>query len=578
MSAALEKARAAAELLAASREPESLQALADQFKAAYEEDPQGVFFKVRDEMRTLASDRVHFNHAAVEFAKEMTKAQQEEFIIANAVPALRAAGWPKPHTKPMADAIWGVADAKWPLQRVFDSAEWAAFDGPVLVSHPMLDSIDENVVLRQLLDDLANATAGRAAATTAFQRMAMDERIRTLVRRIDMRKSLSPVKLQNRDRSTAASIAQVKSIAANPDPDLLGYSKVATDGAPMVFSDYDEVRIPARQLGRKDRVTFAKDMSKVSVQYAVVEADDVMVSHDSNGAVVEGYDAMEAPGKLRAVAGNGRAAGIKLAYASDRAAAYRAGLIEDADLLGLNVAAIEALSQPVLVRVMLHADVTADIGDKTNTTGMAGLSATEQAKTDGDRIDFERLSFNEDGTPTIDALTRFVQAMPQAEQANLAPDGTPTTQALDRMMAATFNRAYQSDDLVKLYSQSLDPEIKNVLFGMAQAAGDMAALAGKGEFDIRAFVTDAAGMASNAKRAGLPLSRMAEQRDMTMPEESNDIAAMFARNARSPRKIADALRTLARAALAEADAPAEDMFGPVEKRTPAALVQEATKD
>ena len=456
--------------------------------------------------------------------------------------------------------------------------DWSLFDGVVRVSHPVLDSIDENAVLRQLLDDLANATAGRAAATTPFQRMAMDERIRTLVRRIDMRKVVSPVRLQNRDRSTAASIAQVKSIAANPDPDLLGYSKVATDGAPMVFSDYDEMSIPARQLGRKDRVTFAKDMSKVAVRYAVVEADDILVSHDANGAVVEGYDAIEAPGKLRAVAGNGRAAGIKLAYASDRAAGYRAGLIEDADLLGLDVAAIDALTHPVLVRVMLHADVTADIGDKTNTTGMAGLSAIEQAKTDGDRIDFERLSFNEDGTPTMDALTRFVQSMPQAEQANLSPDGTPTTQALDRMMAATFNRAYQSDDLVKLYSQSLDPEIKNVLFGMAQAAGDMAALAGKGEYDIRAFVTDAATMASNAKRAGLPLARMAEQRDMAMPDEANDIAGMLARNARSPRKIADALRTLARNALTEAESPAEDMFGPVEKRTPASLVQDATKD
>lgn len=458
------------------------------------------------------------------------------------------------------------------------AGDWSLFDGVVRVSHPLLDSIDENVVLRQLLDDLKNAQAGREVVTTAFQRVALDERIRTLTRRIEMRKATAPVKLQNRDRSTAASIAQVNSIAANPDPDLLGYSKVATDGAPMVFSDYDEVRVPAAQLGRKDRVTFAKDMSKVVVQYAVVEADTVMVSHDGNGAVVEGYDSIEAPGKLRAVAGNGRAAGIKLAYSRDTAAGYKAGLIEDAGLLGLEPDVIGALTHPMLVRVMLHADVTADIGDKTNTSGMADLSATEQAKTDGDRIDFEKLAFNEDGTPTIDALTRFVRSMPLAEQAKLAPDGTPTTQALDRMMAATFHRAYQSDDLVKLYSQSLDPEIKNVLFGMAQAAGDMAALAGKGTYDIRQFVTDAATMASNAKRAGQPLSRIAEQRDMAMADETNDIAAMLARNARSPRKMADALRTLARAALREVESPDEDMFGPVEKRTPQSLVEETMKD
>lgn len=458
------------------------------------------------------------------------------------------------------------------------AGDWALFDGVVRVTHPLLDSIDDNTVLRQLLEDLKTAQAGREVVTTPFQRMALDERIRTLIRRIEMRKSTAPVRLQNRDRSTAASIAQVNSIASNPDPDLLGYSKVATDGAPMVFSDYDEVRIPAPQLGRKDRVTFAKDMSKVVVQYAVVEADAVMVSHDANGAVVEGYDATEAPGKLRAVAGNGRAAGIKLAYARGTADSYKAGLIDDYLLLGIDPDAIAALAQPMLVRVMLHADVTADIGDKTNTSGMADLSATEQAKTDGGRIDFDKLAFNEDGTPTIDALTTFVRSMPVAEQAKLAPDGTPTTQALDRMMAATFHRAYQSDELVKLYSQSLDPEIKNVLFGMAQAAGDMSALAGKGGYDIRSFVTDAATMASNAKRAGQPLSRMAEQRDMAMAEETNDIAAMLARNARSPRRIADALRTLARNALTEAESPDEDMFGPVEKRTPQALVQDAMKE
>jgi hypothetical protein len=244
-------------------------------------------------------------------------------------------------------------------------------------------------------------------------------------------------------------------------------------------------------------------------------------------------------------------------------------------MLQMDASALAAVVRPMLVRIMRHGDVTADIGDKTNSSGMAGFSAVEQAKTDADRIDFESLAFNDDGTPTIDALTRFVQAMPIAEQAALAPDGSPTNQALDRLMAATFNRAYQNDDLVKLYSQSLDPEIKNVLFGMAQAAGDMAALAGKGEYDIRPFVTDAATMASNAKRSGLPLSRIAEQRDMGMADEANDIAALFARNARSAKRIADALRSLARAALAQADADDEDMFGPVAKVPPGDLVREA---
>jgi hypothetical protein len=109
---------------------------------------------------------------------------------------------------------------------------------------------------------------------------------------------------------------------------------------------------------------------------------------------------------------------------------------------------------------------------------------------------------------------------------------------------------------------------------MAQAAGDMAALGGLAGYDIRPFVTDAAVLASNAKRSGLPLARMAEQRDMAMPDEANDIAAMFARYARGPRRIGDALRSLARAALAEAEDEGQDMFGPKDKRAPAQLVRE----
>ena len=52
-------------------------------------------------------------------------------------------------------------------------------------------------------------------------------------------------------------------------------------------------------------MTFTKDMSKSPVQFAVVEAGDVIVSYDFNGSPV---------------AGNGRAAGIQLAYETGMAA------------------------------------------------------------------------------------------------------------------------------------------------------------------------------------------------------------------------------------------------------------------
>lgn len=452
--------------------------------------------------------------------------------------------------------------------------DWEMFDGPVLALSSILDYVPTKDFLR--LTGQLTGVLGTLPKVMGLARVRAAHEAASLIERMTKRKTLQPVRLQNRDRSTAASIAQVHSIAKNPDPDLLGFSKTATDGAPIVFADYDELKLPDAQLGRKATITFMKDMSKVPVRYAVVPSAQVMVSHDANGAVVPGYDAPEAPkGMLRAVAGNGRAAGIKLAYDRGSAGGYVAGLIEDAGLLQIDPDVIEAMEAPMLVRIMRHEDVSADIGDKTNSSGTAAFSAVEQAKNDAERVDLAALQFNEDGTPTMDALTRFVNGMPLAERAVLAPDGRPTTQALDRLMAATFSLAYQDDELVKLYSQSLDPEIKNVLFGMAQAAGDMAALKSAGQYDIRGFVTQAAGMASNAKRSGLPLSRMAEQRDMGMPEAVNDIAAMLARNARSAKRIADALRKLARAALEAHEAPDEDLYGPVEKQPPEDVVRAA---
>lgn len=90
-----------------------LSPLAQEFTAAYAEDPRGVFLKVRDELRAIASDWSSFSVPAVTFLKEMDADQQEAFVVEHVVPALRTAGWPKPHTKPMADAVWSVADAAW---------------------------------------------------------------------------------------------------------------------------------------------------------------------------------------------------------------------------------------------------------------------------------------------------------------------------------------------------------------------------------------------------------------------------------------------------------------------------------
>jgi hypothetical protein len=85
-------------------------------------------------------------------------------------------------------------------------------------------------------------------------------------------------------------------------------------------------------------------MSKIEVQYAVVDAGDVMVSHDAKARSWKAMTRLRRPASC-AVAGNGRAAGIKLAWERGTAGGYKAGLIEDVDLLGIDPAVSRSLSR-----------------------------------------------------------------------------------------------------------------------------------------------------------------------------------------------------------------------------------------
>jgi hypothetical protein len=444
---------------------------------------------------------------------------------------------------------------------------WKRFDGLVSIARPhLLDGADED--LRDVyLEILAPLRARLKTENDVAERLRLTAEILKIRNRLRILGKIDGgVVLQNRDRSTAASVAQVARIAARPSAQLLGYSPTTGDGAPLVFSDYDEYEIPAGRIGGSFPVVFVSDDSTIDVTYVLVESKDVMTSHDANGTPVEGYGEIEAPpGKLRAVAGNARAAAIRLAYDKGTAGIYVSALPRYLQMVGIDPEAADGMKAPMLVRLMRHEDLTVDIGDKTNVTGMAGLSAVEQAKTDMERVDLSALDFDEDGMPTLESQIRFVRAMPAQEAALLAPDGEPTIQARDRLLASIFAKAYGDTELVRLYAQAIDPEIRNVLGALAKSAPAISGLAGLGEYDIRRYVVEAASMAANAKRRGKPLSILAEQRDITFDDLSNDIAAMFARNSRSVRKMGDILQRLANAARSQGKQADEDMFGAVPK-------------
>jgi len=332
-------------------------------------------------------------------------------------------------------------------------------------------------------------------------------------------------------------------------------------GAPVVMSD---VKIPDNQLGRIDRAT-VRDGTKIPVRYAVMDASQILTSHDVNGSTRPDYANPEVQG-VRAIAGNGRIAGIAQAYNRGLAQPYTDALTADVDH-GISADVIKSMKNPVLVRIMPKSFVTTNIGDLSNVSGVAELSPVEKAKNDYRRIDIEGLQFNEDGSFSDNTLEAFIRSMPDNERGGLRlPDGRPNSAAAQRLNNAIFYNAYNSEPLIDLYAQAIDPEAKIILSGLAQAASKFARLEGAGEYDIRQVVANAAEQAVNARRRGVPLGNFANQLDMGIDEKTRKVIEMMANNSRSAKKIGEQLSALANAAYDQTQT-GEDLFGATPKRT-----------
>jgi hypothetical protein len=362
-------------------------------------------------------------------------------------------------------------------------------------------------------------------------------------------------RMQNRDRATPASIQQVQGIASNPDYDRLKTSPDFGSGAPVVISD---MRIPDNQLGRVDVVT-ASDGRKIPVQYAVINADQLLASHTADGRTNPDYGNVSTPA-IRAVAGNGRIAGLQAAYGSDTASDYRSAMSND-NQHGIEQGQILDMSQPVLVRIMPKSLITSDIGDVSNVAGQLRLNPVEAAKNDLNRFDLSGLQYGEDGSVNTQSLIQFVKGMPKEEQGELLDsNGVPNTKAIDRLNNAIFYKAYGSDSLINLYAQAADPEAKLILQALARSASNVSKLEGAGEYDIRPNIVEAAELVVTAKRSGIKLKDFVTQGQIGLDPNTLAILEMFAENSRSGKRMGELIGNLADAAYDQSQA-GEDMFG-----------------
>ena len=169
--------------------------------------------------------------------------------------------------------------------------------------------------------------------------------------------------IQNRERSTEASVRQMEGIAAAPKYENLGSSEDLGDGAPVVISDFE---LDPSRLGTVDIVRGA-DGTEVPVRYAVVEAAELTPSMMPDGTKVESYADPNVE-TIRPLVGNRRVAGLQAAYQAGTTDEYKQGLINDTDH-GINPDVISAMTEPVLVRLMPKEVVTPDIDYRASSGG-----------------------------------------------------------------------------------------------------------------------------------------------------------------------------------------------------------------
>ena len=369
---------------------------------------------------------------------------------------------------------------------------------------------------------------------------------------------------QNRDRNQSHYIAQMQDVANKPDYNRVSFSRTMTDGAPVVAGNLD---IDPEQLGRKDTITAANG-KKFQIQYAVIERYDAIASHRVDGSKNDQYLNQNLD-DLRAIAGNGRLAGLQEAYVRGNAEQYLKDLQED-DLHGIDPEVIAKLADPILVRVMRNKDVTADIGDVTNTQSGMNLTIVEQAKNDVNRVDLKSVMFDDDGDLTDEAVKSFISALPATEHGSLmSKDGTPNKTVKDRAGAAVFYKAYGDDLLLDLAYQSSDPEIKNIVKALVVAAPNMFFMPESGGYNILPQVIEAAHSAVNAKRQGITIDRLLQQGGLLgVDPVTEKILKMFSDDMRSAKRMGEKLSSLAYRAYQESHID-PDIFG--ETRPPVPL-------
>ena len=250
-------------------------------------------------------------------------------------------------------------------------------------------------------------------------------------------------------------VAQMESVASNPDYSSLGKSDNIDTGAPVIISDY---KIPNDLMGNVEEIT-GENGDNIKVQYAVLEADGILTANSIEGMPNPDYTNTEERG-TRAIYGNNRITGLKAAYDNGTATDYTPALLDD-PAHGIDPAVIAGMDRPVLVRVIPKSTLLpqeAETTDEEATTAETEEAAPTEEVTGEQTAPITEEKFGKQvGAKQKLTLTNVIQA--------------PTI-GLDPVKSTALGNAVVNNDaagVIDLLGQSRNPIIRAVS-GIAKQA------------------------------------------------------------------------------------------------------------
>lgn len=304
------------------------------------------------------------------------------------------------------------------------------------------------------------------------------------------------------------------------------------------------------ELQPRDRSRQASEM-QVSGIVQKLDPARLGVSADSaTGAPIIGADGLVESGNARTIA-------LKRVYQANgmKAENYKAWLKQSASQFGLDPAQVDGLQKPVLVRVRNTPVNRAEFARQANQSTIQRMSPSEQAAADAKRLtSLEGLNPDDNGefSTSYDFIRQFMAGLPITEQSDMIEsDGRLSTTGYRRIQNAVLAKAYGDSPTLRRMTESLDNNLVNVSKALTRAAPAIAAARDRvqagalHDADIAPDLVQAVEGLSAVKDKGWTVEQELAQTDLTGPKyspEASELLQFLADNVRSPRRIAEFLQ------------------------------------